>query len=73
MTEERLNFLRERLAQAAEVNPSVLALREKLLSVGGVELVAPGAIDPDYRRTGSKRLADSWASATLRNGRECLS
>jgi|SRR3954452_4284947 hypothetical protein len=47
MTEERLNFLRERMTEAAEVNPCILRLRDRLLSFGGVELVVPGAVDPD--------------------------
>ncbi|HEX3373554.1 MAG TPA: hypothetical protein VHS13_05050 [Edaphobacter sp.] len=47
MDEEQKNFLDDRLNSLAEHQPAILILRDQLLSLHGVHLVAPTEPDPD--------------------------
>jgi hypothetical protein len=75
MTEDRPNFLRKRLKQAAEADPTILELREKLLSIGGIEFVPPATVDPDVKELvqsgsvvhGTPQLHEMDASACHEN------
>ena len=42
---DRARLLKRRLREAVELQPEIAALRQLLLGLGGVELVAPAAFD----------------------------
>ena len=48
MTAEQQERLTQRLEDASREQPEILLLRQKLLSIGGIELVAPPEFDSDF-------------------------
>jgi hypothetical protein len=49
MDETQSSFLARRLAEAIRQQPEILALRNRLLALGGLELVAPPFVDADIK------------------------
>jgi len=49
LNEKRADSLWQRIRQAAGVDPAIMEMRQRLLALGGIELVAPPNGDPDLQ------------------------